>query len=196
MPIILGGVAGGGVSTDNAAVRWDGIGGDIIQDSTVTIDDDGLIAIDSTGSTSNLEIGYFSDVSSSGYGIRQDGAGGYFLLMPNANFPQVILGHPDNTTGQAYIDVDNNRPLNLNVLDTGAGTPALVRIGSGGLEISSGGDITLGASGLVDGVDVGSPNLSIVVVSNRYQLENDVASPGNNKVYGTDGSGNKGWFDK
>lgn len=36
---------------------------------------------------------------------------------------------------------------------------------------------------------------SIEVDSGDLQLDGDEASPGNNKVYGTDGSGNKGWKD-
>ena len=122
--------------------------------------------------------------------------------MGNSDNPQIFLGNESNTTGQGYIDVDNNRPLNLNVLDTGAGTPALVRVGSGGLEINSGGDIavlggdiTLAASNTVDGVDVGSPKNSIEVDNDQYQLVGDLASPGNSKVYGTNVSGTKGWYD-
>jgi hypothetical protein len=38
-----GDVTGPGESTDNAVVRWNGTGGDTLQDSDVTIDDDGSI---------------------------------------------------------------------------------------------------------------------------------------------------------
>lgn len=141
----------------------------------------------------NLEIGWFDYTVSDCYGVRRDDASGFFCFMPNADNPQIILGNENNTTGAAFIDVDNNRPLNLNVLDTGAGTPAVVNIGTGGLNINAGGNITLGASNTVDGVDVGSPKNSIEVNTNQYQLVGDLTSPGANQVYGTDGAGVKGW---
>lgn len=96
---------------------------------------DESIKIDSPSTTSDLEIGFFPDISPQAYGIRRSGLGGYFVLMPNGTNPQLVLGAEDNTTGAAYIDVDNNRPLFINVLDTGDGTPALVTIGSGGLSV-------------------------------------------------------------
>lgn len=43
-----GGLAPPGSSTDNAVVRWDGAGGNAIQNSTVTIDDSGNIATSGT----------------------------------------------------------------------------------------------------------------------------------------------------
>lgn len=39
-----GGIAGPGSSTDNAIVRWDGVLGTVVQDSSVTVSDAGLIA--------------------------------------------------------------------------------------------------------------------------------------------------------
>ena len=36
---------------------------------------------------------------------------------------------------------------------------------------------------------------SVVVSSNRVQLDNDVTAPGTNKIYGTDEEGTKGWVD-
>jgi hypothetical protein len=60
--------------------------------------------------------------------------------------------------------------------------------------ISAGGQAITNV-GLVDGVDVGSPNFSIAVVSNRYQLTGDETSPGGNKMYGTNAGGTKGWHE-
>ncbi len=158
------------------------------------------IIIDAPSATDNLEFGYFTAVTPNCYGIRQSGLSGYFCFMPNSDNPQIVLGNPANTTGSAFIDVDNNRPLNLNVLDTGAGTPAVVNIGSGGLNINTGGDldldggnITLAASNTVDGVDVSSPKNSIVVDTNQYQLSGDVASPANSNYYGTNTVGTRGF---
>ena len=113
--------------------------------------------------------------------------------MPNASNPQLMMGSPTGE-GEGYIDVDNARRLNLNVLSTQGNNRGSVRVGQGGLEIVAGGDITLGAGNLVDGVDISSPTLSITVANNKYQLVNDVQSPGANMYYGTDSNGNKGWF--
>ena len=162
----------------------------------------GTITLDSPMTAADLNIGYMTSPSIDCYGIARSDASGVFCLMGNSNNPQIFLGNESNTTGSGFIDVDNNRPLNLNVLDTGAGTPAVVNIGSGGLNINSGGDldldggnITLAATFTVDGVDVGSPKNSIEVDSNQYQLVGDAPAPGNNKVYATDGTGTKGWYD-
>lgn len=165
---------------------------DIDAVKTFTQDVPLIISAPSAGS-GNLEIGWFDYTTSDCYGIRRNDASGFFCLMPNADNPQIILGNENNTTGSGFIDVDNNRPLNLNVLDTGAGSPAVVNIGTGGLNINAGGNITLGASNTVDGVDVGSPKNSIEVNTNQYQLVGDLTSPGANQVYGTDGAGVKGW---
>ena len=152
------------------------------------------LIVDNAASTAEVSLGFFTDYTTvSGYGIRQDGASGFFLFMPNANNPQILIGN-ESSTGTTFIDCDNNRPLNINTLDTGVGSPGLVTIGEGGLAIAAGGNITLGASNTVDGVDVSSPINSIEVSSNAYQLLNDTASPGNNFVYGTNDSGTKGWY--
>lgn len=101
-----------------------------------TFQNDRLI-IDSPNATGDLEFGWFDDLTPedpNAYGIRRSDLSGYFTLMPNANFPQLVLGSPTGT-GSAFIDATNNRPINLNVLDTGVGTPAQVNIGSGGLEL-------------------------------------------------------------
>ena len=160
-----------------------------------TFTDDVPIVIDSSLVGANLEIGYFDGTTLDCYGVRRSDLSGLFCLMPNSDNPQIFLGNENNTTGQAFIDVDNNRPLNLNTLDTGAGTPAVVNIGSGGLNINAGGNITLGATNTVDGVDLGSPINSIEVSSNAYQLVGDSASPGNTFYYGTNGAGAKGYYD-
>jgi len=95
------------------------------------------IAIDSPNSSDNLEIGWFDEtVDPDGYGIRRTGASGYFLWMPNADYPQMMIGAEDNVAGAAYLDVNNNRPLNLNTLDTGPGSPNYVKIGVGGLVVT------------------------------------------------------------
>lgn len=42
---------------------------------------------------------------------------------------------------------------------------------------------------------VPTPKNSIEIDADEYQLVGDASAPGNNKVYGTNGSGTKGWYD-
>ena len=48
-------------------------------------------------------------------------------------------------------------------------------------------------TGLNTKQDLLTDTKSVKIVSNNVELDGDNASPGNNKVYGTDGSGVKGW---
>ena len=114
------------------------------------------IIIDPDSGASNLEIGYFTDIAPQAHGIRQTGVGGYFVIMPNATNPQIVMGIGTNTTGSGFIDVDNNRPLNLNTLNTGVGTPAAVNIGSGGLNVT--GDI---AGNNLSGTNTGDQTITL-----------------------------------
>lgn len=93
------------------------------------------IIIDSPSSPTDLEIGWIDLVGNpDGYGIQRTDAGGYFLVMPNANNPQIMMGN-GFATGAGYWDVEGNRPLNLNTLDTGPGSQGRVNVGPGGLVI-------------------------------------------------------------
>ena len=224
-----------------------------------TFTEDIPLVIDSPSTTANLEFGWFDGTSLDCYGVRRSDASGLFCIMPNSDNPQIFLGNESNTTGQAFIDVDNNRPLNLNVLDTGAGSPAIVNVGSGGLSVGSlglgivksdasgvlssetensgfnlalgttsgtvaEGDHTHPAGDIVSGTfadarisessvtqhvgaidhdallnfvanEHATPKNSIQIDGGQLQLVGDAAAPGNDKVYGTNGSGTKGWYD-
>lgn len=99
------------------------------------LDDRIIIDPTDTGTTTTLEIGWFNDLSPAdpdSFGVRRTDGGGVFSWMNNASFPQFFMGDP-NGTGESFIDATNNRPLNLNTLDTGVGSPGLVTIGTGGL---------------------------------------------------------------
>ena len=108
-----------------------------------------VVRWDPDSASSEWEIGYFPGVTPNCFGVRNTGLSGYFCFFPNASNPQLVMGDPANNSGSGFIDVDNNRPLNLNVLDTGAGTPAVVNIGTGGLNINNPGNLTTGAGSTV-----------------------------------------------
>ncbi len=125
------------------------------------------IFIDNSTPSDALEIGYFDNLAPEDpntYGVRRTGASGYFAFMPNAQFPQLVLGSPTGTN-QAFIDVTNNGALFLNQLDTGAGTPGGVTVGQGGLTVGS--------------TNATVPNLTLTSVSGGTDWKIFVGSPGN-----------------
>lgn len=125
------------------------------------------IFVDNSTPSDALEIGYFDDLTPEDpntYGVRRTGASGYFAFMPNAQFPQVVLGSPTGTN-QAFVDVTNNGVLFLNQLDTGAGTPGGVTVGQGGLTVGS--------------TNATVPNLTLTSVSGNTDWKIFVGSPGN-----------------
>ncbi|MBI1272908.1 MAG: hypothetical protein GC131_02340 [Alphaproteobacteria bacterium] len=71
-----GSMDGPGSSTDNAVVRWDGTGGDITQNSTVTIDDSGNVTATSfAGSGASLTALNASNLASGTVGTARLGSG-------------------------------------------------------------------------------------------------------------------------
>jgi hypothetical protein len=77
---------------------------------------------------------------------------------------------------------------------TASGADTLTLTGGTDIEITrSGANVTVNFTGSIPTVP-GAKN-SIEVDSGDLQLVGDTASPGNNKVYGTDGSGNRTWKD-
>lgn len=144
----VGALNAGGVglpvsSTDNAVVRWNGTGGDTIQDSTPTIDDNGKLTLPdsatypplnvterssapSTPSTGDIYLDDGTNTSSGSPGWRRwngaswedmgGGGGGttveYVLLQY-----QLTSG---TAGGTATSGSDQTRPLNTEVVDSGA----------------------------------------------------------------------------
>lgn len=91
-----GDVYGPGSATDNAVARYDGTTGKIIQNSAVTIGDDGATVIAANSSSDGLR-------------ITQTGAGNALLVEDSANpdaTPFVI-----NNSGAALVGVDTTRTL-------------------------------------------------------------------------------------
>jgi hypothetical protein len=86
-----GNVVGPGTSTDNAVVRFDGTTGQLVQNSNVTIDDDGDVVISVNSSTSALR-------------ITQTGSGNALLVEDSANpdaSPFVVTADGDVGIGTA-----------------------------------------------------------------------------------------------
>lgn len=78
------------------------------------------------------------------------------------------------------------------VLGTDGDNPSWVAGGSGG-SLSDGdyGDVTVSGSGTVLTVD---KQMSITSDASGLKLSGDATSPGNSMLYGTNGSGVKGWY--
>ena len=96
-----------------------------------------------TGTTTQFQLGWFNDLTPAdpnSFGFRRVDTGGVISWMNNANFPQIFAGSPTGT-GSTFIDATNNRPLNINVLDTGVDDPGRVTIGIGGLTIEGSSEI-------------------------------------------------------
>lgn len=113
----------------------------------------------------------------------------------------------DGTDGNTLVETDVYIGLG-GVLFVGGITATSGNISGTNLSVSNGtttnslivnttsilvGNVT--ALGTVDGVDLGSPKNSIEVDATSYQLVGDVASPGNDKLYGTSGAGVREWRD-
>ncbi len=160
-----------------------------------------------------------SGASPFGASISKIGASGFLHMMPNAATVQWLIADDASASGvnNFYWDVDNQGTMWLMTLPGAGRTGTLIATYDGVLRPGEDGTSELGTSsfrwenvysdaadidgnititGNVDGVDVGSPKGSIEVDTNQYQLDGDAATPGVNKLYGTNGSGVKGWYDQ
>lgn len=150
-----GDVVGPSASTDNALVRFDSTTGKLVQNSSATLSDLGLLTV------SNLS------VLGSGSGSIQ------LYDATGTNFATIAA--PSSATG-----------LPTFVVPGAAATGFLYDTASGATGTLS--HVTPSVVGSNSVSSFGSFPTTITL-----QLANDSASPGNNKVYGTDGSGVKGW---
>lgn len=125
--ILAGGtsVAGpsGGVSTDNAIVRWDGTSGRIIQNSVVTIDDTTgamtwvgqPVAINAGGSNQNITLTPSGTTGLIGLGSAP--VAGWIVGLPAGNIPVVVAGLA-SVASNPYLTIYDSRTL---AADTGGG---------------------------------------------------------------------------
>ena len=77
---VSGYVAAPASSTDNAVVRFDGVTGELVQDSSVTIDDNGNIVVPGTSHTFGTD-----GVADTETFYRSDTAGNYIKFSSNGN---------------------------------------------------------------------------------------------------------------
>lgn len=132
-----------GGSIDNRVVRWDGTGGNQLQNSGVTLDDNDKMTIPSANGNVGLEIGTGTNplqfgLNSGGTAFfRRPGGAGAIAWMDNASNPQWLMGDGTTDGGSFFIDTDSlttgNREIALNTLG-GAGAGAAVRVGTGGFK--------------------------------------------------------------
>lgn len=210
-------------ATDNAIVRFDTTDGSVVQDSLLQIDDAGallnkqiatpttpaatynklyfksdnnLYKLNSSGVETEITAGKLSSIGTSTDNavVRWDGALGDTLQNSS------LLVDDVGATINPHITTPAN-PSSGSVKLYFKNDDKLYKLTSGGIEseIGAGGsdNFTVKASS-----GDASPNYldgkvakSIVVTSDKLELSGDSASPGNNKVYGTNNSGTKGFYD-
>lgn len=121
--------------------------------------------------------------------IQEGGANVTNTPHNTLDFEDDVFNVQDNGDGSATVDIDESG-INHNLLLNAAGDNHVAHslvVLTAGTGLTGGGDITVSRVFNVVGVN------SIVANADDIQLVNDVASPGANRVYGTDGSGVKGW---
>jgi hypothetical protein len=183
-----------------------GIGG-----STGSVDGS-LILADGTGG-STIEASQFWKVS--GNQLSADGSPILLLLNASAPNPGDVISleaRPDyidwtlqDVVGSISHRIEPNAGLttsNVITLPTATGTLALTSDITGTNSGVNTGDITVTDTDTIDHTLSGQAlssaarlQMSLTSDVNGIKLVGDSASPGNNKVYGTNGSGSKGWYD-
>lgn len=214
-----GDVVGPASATDNAAVRFDGTTGKLIQNGVVTIGDTGAVAgvLTLNGSTppaapgtlatlgANLNL-FGSGAAGAGEVPSADGAGNVNWGTPATGGDVSGPGAPvvsDNIvtwSGTSGQDIQDSG-LNLSEIieeDPGAGT-GLIESGPGAspiiLKNVADGDATdVQANTGSFQINVRTTQSIVIDGTNNLALSGDATTPGNSRYYGTDSGGTKGYF--
>ena len=214
-----GDVVGPASATDNAAVRFDGTTGKLIQNGVVTIGDTGAVAgvLTLNGSTppaapgtlatlgTNLNL-FGSGAAGAGEVPSADGAGNVNWGTPATGGDVSGPGAPvvsDNIvtwSGTSGQDIQDSG-LNLSEIieeDPGAGT-GLIESGPGAspiiLKNVADGDATdVQANTGSFQINVRTTQSIVIDGTNNLALSGDATTPGNSRYYGTDSGGTKGYF--
>jgi hypothetical protein len=127
-------------------------------------------------------------------------APGNFLYIPNAQGQQYLIVEVEGVRvlkGKDYLRVYLRRTTWINTggaameVKQASGTPDYLNITT--LVIDQANGLTLSQPSAGQAQVAVLKQMSIDVDASGLKLKNDLASPGANMVYGTDGSGNKGW---
>lgn len=213
-----GDVVGPASATDNAAVRFDGTTGKLIQNGPVTIGDTGAVAgvLTLNGSTppaapgtlatlgANLNL-FGSGAAGAGEVPSADGAGnvnwgapatGGDVFGPGAAVVADNIVTWSGTSGQDIQDGGVNL-TNLVQEDPGGGVGLIESIGASPIILKNAvsGDATdIQANTGSFQVDVRTTGSVVIDGLNNLALSGDATTPGNSRYYGTDSGGTKGYF--
>ena len=204
-------------STDNAAVRFDGITGKLVQNGPVTIGDTGAIAgvLTLNGSTppaapgtlatlgANLNL-FGSGAAGAGEVPSADGAGNVAWGAPSGGGDvygpgaAVVNGNIVTWSGTSGQDIQDGGVSLTNLIqeDPGGGTGLIESSGASPIILKN----ALDGVGTEVQANTGSFQVDVRVADsvvidglNNVALDGDDAAPGNSYYYGTDGAGTKGF---
>jgi hypothetical protein len=177
-----GAVVGPGSSTDHALVRWNSTTGTSALDSTVIVGDDGAVSLRGTAQQLTSYNNTILSLAGAGTGYARIGLSGTTSHSFNADADLLVAGKLE-VDGAAYLDG------NLDV----AGTTTLATALGGLLKATAG--VVSAATAGTDYQAATTFQYSLTGTT-TVNLVNDSATPGNTKLYGTNASGTKGWYDQ
>lgn len=184
-PVGVGGGLDGPVSsTNNGVALWDGVGGDTLKDGPVL----GTAALSDAVDFATAAQGILASTA-----VQPGSLGGAASLNVGTTAGTVAAGNDSRITSA----VPNTRTVSAGTGLTGGGALSA----NISLALSSGtqGSIALADTSVQPDRTIGTQHSltggGTLSTNRTLSLVNDVASPGNNKVYGTDGSGVRVWKD-
>ena len=174
------GVSGPGSSTDNALVRWDGTGGDTVQNSGVTVDDSGNLTAAANVTADSAGHAYLNaDAASGGYvsGVRFQENGSTFWFAEKLT---------SGSSRNFRIQNDSSQGMTL-AYSGGAATFTS--------DVTVGGDIELGSGGPTITTGTGSPESAVSAPVGSLYTRTD-GSTSTTLYVKESGTGNTGWVAK
>jgi len=177
-----GAVVGPGSSTDHAIMRWHSTTGTSAQDSTVVVGDDGAVSLRGTAQQLTSYNNTILSLAGAGTGYARIGLSGTTSHTFNTDADLLVAGRLE-VDGAAYLD------------------GSLTVVGTTTLATALGG-LLKATAGLVSAASAGTDYQAATTFQHSLtgtttvNLVNDSATPGNTKLYGTNASGTKGWYDQ
>lgn len=139
-------------STDHALARWNGTGGDTVQDSNVTLSDTDAMVFPAGGSISKPGAGAGSEVFGAGSTADAGSIGGT-VVGPSSSLTNSIGGTAIG--GAAQVDVDQGTALGFNAA-VGTGCAAATALGYNATVHQTGSGDSAGAVAVGSGATVGA----------------------------------------